>query len=133
MPLHGKAFWTSGNGYEIRAVPDPHWTPPTLVLLDPGGIPCGFYSGDQAWVDGEHRGRGLGAELALAMADAIGTNPIRQPDGLGFTEAGFATHRLAWCLAVIRAHAAGADVDPFSAEEAAAELARKDTATGRTP
>ena len=112
-PLHDKPLWRSPEGYEIRAVPDPDWEPETVVLLDPEGEPCGFYSGGQVWVDEEHRGRGLGAEMILAMADALGTSPTKYHGGLGYSQAGYQAHREAWRRATERAHAAGLEVSPY--------------------
>lgn len=125
--LHARPYWRSEDGYEIRAVPDPDFEPETMALLSPAGGRCGFYSGGQLWIDPEHRGRGLGAELVLAMADALGASPVRHHGGLGFSGAGIEAHREAWRRAVERAAEAGLDVPPHLV--AAVAVHRGGTAT----
>ncbi len=110
-PIDGDAFWTSPDGYAIHLVDDPDWSPETLLLLDPRGEACGFYSGGEAWVDPGHRGQGLGSEMVLAMAEAMGRRPVPGGEaGMGFSRAGLEAHRMAWVAAVERALDAGLPV-----------------------
>jgi len=105
-PIYEKPFWRSPSGYEIRTV-DPDFEPPTVVLLAPDGSRCGFYSGGQLWVDPEHRGQGLGAELVLALTEALGYSITAVNEGLGLSPEGYRAHFKAWRFAVERAKEQG--------------------------
>jgi hypothetical protein len=99
-----------GDGYQVRELIDVE-PEGTFALLAPGGQPCGFYMDGQAWIDPEHRGKGLSSRLILAAAEFHGGSPIVDaPCGLGFSSAGLAAHRAAHALAVREAHAAGKPV-----------------------
>lgn len=134
--LHDAPLWASPDGYRICAVPDPDWTPETLVLVSPLEGACGFYSGGLLWVDAAHRGRGLGAELVLAMTDALEASPTAYHGGLGFSPSGMAAHQGAWRLAVRRAVEQGLPVPGAVREEAAlldAERQQRQMPSGLTP
>ena len=118
-PVDSEPFWENGDGYAIHLASDPDWEPETLLLLDPVGLPCGFYSGGESWIDPPHRGRGLGVEMVLAMTTAMGRGPIDiYQDGMGFSPAGLGMHRKAWCVAVARAVEDGHEVAPSILAEA---------------
>jgi hypothetical protein len=115
-PMCERAFWLSPNGYEIRELPD--FEPATMVVICPDNTHCGFYSGGCLWVDESHRGQGLGAELVLAMSEALEASPTAYHGGLGFTRAGLDAHFNAWVRAVIRARDAGNSLDASILEHA---------------
>lgn len=87
-------IWKDGS-YSIRGCVG--FEPDCVLLLDDGN-PVGFYMGGQAWVDPEHRGHGFGAKMIVACIAMAGSlPPVRD---IGFSEAGFASHRSA--LEIIR-------------------------------
>lgn len=94
------AVW-SADGYSVHGLVG--FEPPCMVLAR-GGQRIGFYMGGQSWIDPEHRGRGLGAAMAVAATAFSG----RLPDvrDIGFSEAGYRLHLRA--LEMIRELAAEA-------------------------
>lgn len=121
-PYSLQTFWQSPDGYCIHVVDDPDYQPETLLLLAPDGSECGFYSGGQLWIDEAHRGRGLGAEMVLAMTQALEASPTAYHGGYGFSNDGHVAHKVAWIRAVQRAHEAGLPVDPRRVQDAAAMM-----------
>jgi hypothetical protein len=103
--------WTSPDGaYAVYEAIE--WEPfPTVILLhrNAAGIAeaVGFYAAGQAWVDVAHRRQGLGVEMIVAAATIVGTSPIQNTHGMGFSEAGLKLHRRAHEILCKRA-AAGA-------------------------
>lgn len=97
-------FWRSPTGYEIFFL-GPDYEPETMVLHAPSGERCGFYVGVELWIDQEHRGQGLGAELVLAMTELLGRSPLEELGVIGFSPEGYGAHEKAWRLAHERAAA----------------------------
>jgi hypothetical protein len=110
-----KPIWRSDDGYSIHAVED--FEPETVVLVKGAEI-CGFYMGGQLWIDSEHRGRKLGCEMVLAMAEALGRSPVASLAPMGYSPAGMAVHEAAWATAVKRAVADGLPVPAHVVEDA---------------
>jgi GNAT superfamily N-acetyltransferase len=105
----GEPAWSGQGGYTVRELLD--YDPPgTFALLTPEGSPCGFYMDSGLWIDPEHRGKGLSSRLILAAAAFHGGSPTNNEGGLGFSDAGYAAHRKAHCLAVQEAVEAGLPV-----------------------
>jgi GNAT superfamily N-acetyltransferase len=102
-----KPIWRSADGLGIHPLID--WEPPTVVLVSDGQI-CGFDMGGQLWLDPEFRGKGLGAELVLALAEFARKCPADLDGLLGYSDAGMAAHEKAWKLAIERAVADGRNV-----------------------
>lgn len=103
--LPAEPYWESSAGYRIYSL-GIEYEPETLVLVSPAGQRCGFYVGNELWIDPEHRGQGLGAELVLAMTELLGHSPCEDQEAVGFSPAGYAAHLKAWRLAHERAAAA---------------------------
>lgn len=97
-PLSETPFWRSPAGYQILVL-NSESEPAVLVLLAPNGERCGFYVGIELWIDPDHRGQGLGAELVLAMTELLGRSPREGQEATGFSPAGYAAHLKAWRLA----------------------------------
>lgn len=88
-------LWASPDGnYEIV---DGDGERPLVVLLHRGD-PVGYYVDMGAWIDPEHRGKGLGTGLVLVAASRYGrsafiNHQVEDPrHGLGFSESGFELH-----------------------------------------
>jgi GNAT superfamily N-acetyltransferase len=107
-----------GHIFEWDELTDPIWTEgaysimgciefePDCVRLHHDGAPVGFYMGGQAWVDPEHRGKGLGAKMIVACIAMSGRlPPVRD---IGFSDDGFRAHENA--LAIL--NSMGADHSP---------------------
>lgn len=99
-PLPSTEMWRNAQGYEIWAL-DEDFEPQTLILISPNAERCGFYMGVELWIDPEHRGQGLGAELVLAMTHLLGRSPV-QNGPIGFSAAGYYAHVKAWELGIAR-------------------------------
>jgi hypothetical protein len=101
-----RPLWTSACGrYSVAAVEDPDFeVPPTAVLNAPDFVTpppvllrhaartVGFYYGGMAWIDREHRGRGLAPMMILAGCVAAGGPTYDTESTMGFSAAGFAAH-----------------------------------------
>lgn len=103
--LCDRPYWRSEDGYEIRAVLD--YEPESMSLISPTGDRCGFIMKEHLWIDPDHRGRGLGAELVLALSDSIQDSPTADVSAIGFAPEGHYAFFKAWKMAVRRAHARG--------------------------
>lgn len=72
-----------------------------LVLLLHQGEAVGYYVDMSAWIDPDHRGKGLGVEMILAAASCFGRSAfidrdVRDPrNGVGFSAAGYVIHEKA--------------------------------------
>ena len=75
------------------------------ILRAPSGEVCGFYYRFMAWIDEEHRGKGLCPQMIFAFAqhfgeDAWGDDLQDCQGGMGFTEEGFTAHESARLIAM---------------------------------
>lgn len=101
-------LWSDGR-YCVREMRD--FIPEgSVVLQDAMGRTCGFYMGGQAWIDPDHRGKGLSTRLILASAEILDCSPTAMFGGLGFTEEGYAAHVAAHRQAVQEAIVSGSAV-----------------------
>lgn len=74
---------------------DPDFTAPDPVVLRCNGRTVGFYFAGMAWIDPEHRGRGLSTMMILAACVAAGGPVYDTAATMGFTPAGHAAHKAA--------------------------------------
>lgn len=85
-------IWEDGD----YAIADVRYDEPTLMLFHKGKV-VGFYFDMMAWLDPEHRGKGLATQLILSYAQHLGENAFsdqRKKAGcaLGFSPEGYALH-----------------------------------------
>jgi len=89
----GKRVVWQEDGYLIA---DADYDSPTLILFH-GGRPCGFYFDMMAWLDPDHRGRGLATRMVLSYASHFGADAFAEQRrkagcGLGFSQEGYDLH-----------------------------------------
>ncbi|MCV9964063.1 hypothetical protein OIU34_19465 [Pararhizobium sp. BT-229] len=99
-------IWEDGD----YAIADVGYDSPTVMLFHQGSV-VGFYFDMMAWLDAEHRGRGLATKMIFAYADRFGGNAFadqRAKAGcaLGFSPEGYDLHERALQLARDLARAA---------------------------
>jgi hypothetical protein len=96
-------------GFAFRAVPRNGATQDMVVIDTANGKLAGGISRGLRWVHPDYRGRGLGAEIALAAHSEPGAEFLCP---ISYSEGGYASRVAAWRLAVTRALEAGVDVKP---------------------
>lgn len=84
-------IWTDPDHiYEIRGCVE---FDPACVVLRRDGLTVGFYMGGQAWIDPDHRGKGLGA--AMIVSTIAMTRELPPVQDIGFSGAGYQAHMAA--------------------------------------
>lgn len=101
-------IWSGADGYALCSVPDDD--APTVLLFHKENTVVGLYRDMMAWIDPEHRGKGLGTTMIVEFAEHFGENAFSSEendaaDGLGFTSAGYAVHQAAREIAMERLEA----------------------------
>ena len=99
-------IWEEGD----YAIADVSYDNPTVMLFHNGSV-VGFYFDMMAWLDAEHRGRGLATKMIFAYADRFGEDAfaesrVRADCAMGFSPEGYELHERALQLARELAHAA---------------------------
>jgi GNAT superfamily N-acetyltransferase len=84
--------WEEGD----YAIADVHYDSPTVMLFHKGSV-VGFYYDMMAWLDPEHRGKGLATKMIFAYADHFGDDAFREARikadcALGFSQEGYDLH-----------------------------------------
>jgi ribosomal protein S18 acetylase RimI-like enzyme len=101
-------IWSGADGYALCSLPDDD--APTVLLFHKNTTVVGLYRDMMAWIDPDHRGKGLGTAMVVEFAEHFGENAFSSDendpaDGLGFTSAGFAIHQAAREIAMERLEA----------------------------
>lgn len=90
------------------------WDSGANYLLTRSEIPSerivGCYLGGMLWIAPDFRGRGLGSELVAIAAEDLGTTPVSNDGGMGFTEGGYNAHQRAHLKIIRRATLRGEPV-----------------------
>lgn len=99
-------IWEEG----AYAIADVGYDSPTVMLFHEGSV-VGFYFDMMAWLDAEHRGRGLATKMIFAYADRFGGDAFAEPRkradcGMGFSPEGYDLHERALEMARQLAQAA---------------------------
>jgi GNAT superfamily N-acetyltransferase len=97
-------IWQNDDGYRLCKVPGDD--APTVLLFHEESV-VGLYRDMMAWINPDHRGKGLGTTMIVEFADHFGENAFKNEqndpaEGLGFTDAGFAVHQNARQIAMER-------------------------------
>ena len=105
-------IWEEGE----YAIADVGYDSPTVMLFHEGKV-VGFYFDMMAWLDVEHRGRGLATTMIFAYADRFGENAfadqrVKADCALGFSPEGFDLHQRALEIARQLAQAAAPTGSP---------------------
>jgi ribosomal protein S18 acetylase RimI-like enzyme len=98
-------IWAGADGYALCTVPDDD--APTVLLFHKEKKVVGLYRDMMAWIDPDHRGKGLGTTMIVEFAEHFGENDFQSDhndaaEGLGLTDAGFAVHQAAREIAMER-------------------------------
>lgn len=104
-----RVVWFEG----AYAMADVGYDSPTLMLFHEGEV-VGFYFELMAWLDPEHRGRGLATQMVLQYAETFGDDcfaPLRKAAdcAMGFSPEGYALHCRALDHAQSLSHASRQD------------------------
>jgi GNAT superfamily N-acetyltransferase len=87
-----RVIWADGD----YAIADVGYDDPTVMLFHRGAV-VGFYFELMAWLDDEHRGRGLATQMILSYAERFGDDCFVQPRikadcAMGFSPEGYDLH-----------------------------------------
>ncbi|MDW9481734.1 hypothetical protein GOB57_24100 [Sinorhizobium meliloti] len=94
-PSTESVVWQEGD----YAIADVDYDSPTVMLFHKGNV-VGFYFDMMAWLDEEHRGRGLATKMIFAYADRFGEAAFAEQRAkadcaLGFSPEGYDLHERA--------------------------------------
>lgn len=99
-------IWEEGD----YAIADVAYDTPTVMLFHKGNV-VGFYFDMMAWLDADHRGRGLATRMIFAYADRFGDDAFadtreKADCAMGFSPEGYDLHERALEMARQLAQAA---------------------------